>query len=157
MQQIGLSAIAIPAGLAQGAVQRDREQEHNADRGKDVVRAVLIEPVRVDLREYRRKTRLGHVMIDNDDVETGLGRGGKRFMRGGAAIDGDDDGRAVGFEAQQCRRVRAIPFAHPVGDIKRGRRADCRKETQQQRGGGRAVDIVITEHDDRLALLHGTK
>ena len=78
-------------------------------------------------------------------------------MRGCAAIDRDDDPRTVCFEAQQSRRIRAIAFAHPVGDIDRGMRTDGREETQQQRSRCCAVDIVIAKHDDRLAVPHGAQ
>ena len=94
-------------------------------------------------------------MIDDDDVEPGFGRGGKRLMRGSAAIDRDNDRRPVSFEAQESRRIWAIAFAHAIRDIERGGCADGSKEAQQQRGGCRAVDIVIAEHDDRRAIANG--
>ena len=92
------------------------------------MRAVVVEPVRIDLRKRGREARLGHVMIDDDDVEPGFGRGGKRLMRGRAAIDRDHDRCPVGFEAQESRRVWAIAFAHAVGDIERGACADRGEE-----------------------------
>ena len=36
-------------------------------------------------------------------------------------------------------------------------RADRRKKAQQQRRRGRAIDIVVAEHDDRLAVPDGAR
>ncbi len=151
LQEIGLGPAAIPAGLAQRAVERDDQQKGDPDRGERAVRARLVEPVRIDHGERARQQRLRDVMIDDDHVEPGLGRGRQRVMRGRAAIHRHDDRRPLGLEAQQRRRVRPIAFAQPVGDIDRGIAADRRKKAQQQGRRGRAVDIVIAEHDDPLA------
>ena len=91
-------------------------------------------------------------MVDDDHVEPGLGRGGERLVRGGAAIDRDDDMGTVGLEAQQGGRVGAVTLAQPVRHIDRGVAADCREEAQQQGRRGRAIDVVVAEHHDALAL-----
>ena len=51
LQQIGLGPVGVPAGLAQRAVDRDRQQKGDADRGERAMRAGLVEPVRVDDRD----------------------------------------------------------------------------------------------------------
>ena len=55
LQQIGLGPVAVPAGLAQGAVQRDDQQERDPDRREHPVRALFVEPVRVDQRQRVRQ------------------------------------------------------------------------------------------------------
>ena len=49
--------------------------------------------------ERARQKRLAHVMVDDDYVEPGFGRGGQCFMRGRAAINRHDDCRPLGLEA----------------------------------------------------------
>ena len=107
LQQVGLgSAAAVPAGLAQRAVDRDDQQKGDADRRQRAMRAALVEPVRVDDRDGARQQRLGDVMIDDDDLEPGLGGVGQRQMRSRAAIDGDDDAAPL----RRCRRSSAGVF-----------------------------------------------
>ena len=58
-----------------------------------------------------------------------LCRRGERRVRGDAAIDGDDDRGALALELQQRRRVRAVAFALPVGDIERRLRRRPRRRS----------------------------
>ena len=46
------------------------------------------------------------VMIDDDDIEAGGGRGGEGIVRGDAAIDGDDERYAV--RAADCSSAGAF-------------------------------------------------
>ncbi len=55
LQQIGLGTVAVPSGLAQGAVQRDHQQISDANRREHAVRAFLVEPVRIDHRQRARQ------------------------------------------------------------------------------------------------------
>ncbi len=61
--------IAVPAGLAQRAVDADAEQEGDADRGELLVRARVVDPVGVDDGDGVGQRQLGLVMIDHDQVE----------------------------------------------------------------------------------------
>jgi hypothetical protein len=151
LQQVGLEPLSVPAGLAQPTVNGDSEQEGDPDRGKRAVRARLVEPVRIDDRNGSRQQRLADVMIDDDHVEPGFLRGGEWLVRRRAAIDRDHDRSALVPQAQQRGRVRPIAFAETVGHIDRGAGADRREKAQQQRRRGRAVHIVVAEHDDLLA------
>ncbi len=58
------------------------------------------------------------------------------------------------MQLQQRRRIGTVPLLAAVGNIDADIAADSAEETQQQRRGRRAVDIVVAEHDDALALLH---
>ncbi len=91
-------------------------------------------------------------MIDDDDVEPGLGRGRKRRMRAGAAIDGDRHRDALRLEPQQRRRVRAVALALAVGDVEPDAAADGGEKALNERRRGRAVDIVVAEDGDELAV-----
>ena len=87
--------VAVPAGRAQRAVDADAQQEGDADGGELLVRALVVDPVGIDHRERLGQRQLGLVMVDHDDVEPGLARLGERLVGGDAAIDRDDDRRAL--------------------------------------------------------------
>ena len=69
------------------------------------MRALLVEPVRVDDRGRARQRRFADMVVDDDDFEPGIGRVGKRLMRIGPAIDGDHDAHPLLAQAQQGRGV----------------------------------------------------
>ena len=70
-QQVRLGPVGVVAGRAQRAVESDDEQERDTDGGELAEAARVVEPVRVDHGGGRRQLRLGHVMVDDDDVEAG--------------------------------------------------------------------------------------
>ena len=119
------------------------------------MRAGLVEPVRVDHGNRERQQRLGDMVVDDDEVEPRHPRRLQRIVRGGAAIDADDEAGALFLQLEQGRDVGPIAFAHAVGNVDRAVRADCRKKPQQQRRRGRAVDIVVAEDDDLFAVADG--
>ena len=126
--QVGFGAVpGIPAHLAQRAVDRDDEQKGDADRRQAAMRALLVEPIRVDDRRRARQQRFGDVMIDDDDLEPGFGRFGERQMRICPAIDRHDDPHSFLAQAQQGRRVRAVALAQAVRHIDPGSAADAAK------------------------------
>ena len=76
-------------------------------------------------------------------------------MRICPAIDRHDDPHSFRAQAQQGWRVRAVALAQAVRHIDPGSAADRREKPRQQRGRGRAVDVVIAKYGDRLAVAHG--
>ena len=159
LAQIGLGAArpGVPAGLAQPSVDTDRQQECHAHRRHLLVRAVVIDPVGIDHRNGLWQRDLGHVVVDDDGVEPcplGLGQW---LESGHTAIDGDDDCSPIGLQLQQRGRVRPITFLAAVRNIDVDIAAYGAEKSQQQRRGGRAVDVIVAEHDNPLALLHGLR
>ncbi len=154
LQQIGLARAApYQPACAQRAVDRDDQQKGDPDRGERAMRARLVEPVGLTTASARRQQRLGDMMIDDDR------RRARRRPPPPAARAPSSPQSTVtttsapsSLQAQQRRRVRAIAFAQPVGDVDPRRAADRREKTQQQRRRGRAVDVVVAEHGDRLAV-----
>ena len=92
-------------------------------------------------------------MIDHNDVEPGIGRVFQGREGGCAAIDGDHQRYALILQLHQRRRVGAVAFSDAVGHIDRHVAPDGREKPGQQRAGTRAVDIVIGEHANLLAVI----
>ncbi len=113
----------------------------------------VVEPLRVDDGARRRQALASEMMIDDDDIEARRCGGRQRLVRGHAAVDGDDQRYPLPPQLQQRRRVRAIPLAQPVGNVQQRRGAHRREKAQQQRRGGRPVDIIVAEDGDALARL----
>ena len=100
LQQVGLRPRrAEPAAPPEHAVGRDHHQEHDTDGGEGAMRGALVQPVRVDHRERGRQRRLGDVMVGDDDVEPDALGLIQRREGGDAAIDRDDEGRALGLQS----------------------------------------------------------
>ncbi len=115
----------------------------------------IVGPFRVDQSEHaRRHGPIGAVMVEHDHLGTGAERR-ERLGARRAAIDADDQPRSPRRQAQQRRRVRAVAFDQPVGDVRDHRAAESAEEAGHQRGGTGAVHVIVAEHRDRLAPLHG--
>ena len=65
----------------------------------------IVLPVGVDHRERGRQRLVGLVVVDDDDLGAGRVGGGDGGLGRGAAIDGEDETRAL------LRRVRQAPLA----------------------------------------------
>ncbi len=76
---------------------------------------------------------------------------GKRLEGHRAAIDRDDQARSLGAEPHQRLAARPVSLEQAIGDIVPGLEAQIAQQADQQRGAGRAVDVVIAE--DRHPLL----
>ena len=70
------------------------------------------------------------------------------------AVDRHDEAGALGDERLDRARVGAVALEQAVGDIDARGDAVMGEEAAQQRGGRRAVDVVVAEQRHRLALLH---
>ena len=153
--QIGLRPVLEPAPPAQRPVERDQQQEGHADRGKRLVRAVLVQPVRVHHRDRRRQRRFGDMVVEHHDIEARGLRSRQRFVGRDAAIDRQHQADALAMQAQQGFGIGAVPFGDPVGHIEAQGHAQIGEIAVQQGGGGCAVDIVIAEHGHRFAVFQG--
>ncbi len=151
MQEVRLGAIAVPARRAQPAVHGNHQQEHDADGREIAIPGKLVLAVRIDHGDRGRQGLGGLMVVGHDHVEAGLGGGIQRRVGGRAAIDGDDEVRALGLELEKRRRVRAVAFLLAIRDIGQKPAADRLEEALQERRRGRAVDIVIAEHGHGLA------
>ena len=151
-QKIGLGTLRGPkAAGAQHAVDRHHGHEGQAHRGEMAEAGKIVAPVRIDDRHGRRQHLVGLVVIDDDDVDTERARFHERLDAGGAAIDRHQERGAARGERPHRLDVGAIAFEQPVGNVDQRVDAGLAQEARQQRGGGRAVDVVIAEHGDRLA------
>ena len=92
------------------------------------------------------------MVVNDDDIETGVGGRRQGLMGRGAAIDGDDHRSAALLELQQRLDIRSVAFLEAVGNIGRRAAADGDEETRQQRRRCRPVDVVIAEDADRVAV-----
>ena len=150
--QVGLGPGGEPAGVAERSVEPDQEQEGDADGGQLAAARAVVEPVGIDHGGGLGQAGLGDVMVDDDDVEPGAPRLGQRLVGADPAVDGHDHPHPVVLEAQKRRRVGAVAFRQPIGNVDLGARADRREIAREQRRRGRAVDVVVAEHDHPLAV-----
>ena len=92
-------------------------------------------------------------MVDDDHVEPGGACFLERVERLRAAVDAHRDARAPRLELDQRFARRAVAFHQPVGDVDDRLDVEPPEQQRQQRRAGRAVDVIIAEDGDRLALL----
>ena len=96
VEQVGLRAQHVPeAALAQLAVDGDYGHEHEADRRQMVEPRQIILPVRVDQCVDRRQGLVRLMMVDRHHVEAERLRLHERLDAGRAAIDRDQELRAL--------------------------------------------------------------
>ncbi len=157
VDQPGFGAAIEPAPPTQGADQRGTEQEGDADRRQMPVRGpfAFVEAVGVDQGQRPGKFGGAFVVIDDDHIGLRFGGHVERLERLSAAIDGDDQVGAVAFEPDERFARGAVSLHQPVGDIGAGVVAELADQQDEERGGGRAVDVVIAEHHDGFARRYG--
>ncbi len=78
-------------------------------------------------------------------------------MRGGAAVDGDDQAVSRCGQPAQRRRVRSVAFADPIGDVDGHVGAEAAEKSDEKGAGGRAVNVVVAENGDRLIVNDGRR
>ncbi len=138
---------------AQAPVERHQRQEDHAGGAEMAEAREVVEAVRVDEGVHRREHLGRAVMVEHHHVHAeapGLGQG---LVPGGAAIDGDEEGRALLGEHPHRRDVGAVAFRDAVGDVEPVGHAEVAQRARQQGGTRRPVDVVIAEDRDLLALL----
>ena len=114
----------------------------------------IVEPVRID-HDGVRQMLVGLVMVEHDHVHAEPARLGEWLDAGGAAIDGDQQRRAAAGKRADRFDVRAVAFEDAIRDVNDRIEAADAEIAREQRGRRRAVDIVVAEDRDLLALLHG--
>ena len=133
-EEIGLRTLERPkSARAQRAVERNDSHEHEADGGEMAELRQVIEPVGIDHGERGRKHFVGLMVVDHDDVEAELARFCERLVAGGAAIDSDEQARALRGERADRLRVRSVAFEQAVGNV------DDRSEVRNGAGNARAA------------------
>ena len=145
--------LAVPTGVPERAVDRDREQEGDADGGELAAVIDLVEPVGIDHRDRLGERRLGDMVVEHDDVEPPGGGLGESLARRRPAIHRDHQGNALRLERAKPAGIGAVALGHPVRDVDREAVSDRAEKTQQKRRRGRAVDVVIGEHPDPFAVV----
>ncbi len=130
-------------------VRLDQHQEHDRGGAEMAEFAAFILPVRVDHGEGGGQRLAAKMVVEDDDIRP-LG-GGDGVMAEGAAIDTDDE-VVLSCKPRHRGHVRAIAFVDPVGDIERGIPPRRPQPGQEQRGRCTAVDVVIGEDGDPLAV-----
>ena len=155
-EQIGLGHLRVPeAALAQLAIDRDQRDQHEADGGEMAEAGEIVEPVRIDQRVDLRQLGAGLVMIDHDHGHAEPLRFGQRLDAGGAAIDGDEQRGALGRQPANRFDVGAVAFKDAVGNVDQRIEPAMAQMPGEQRRRGRAVDVVVAEDRDLLALRGG--
>ena len=91
------------------------------------------------------------MMVDDDDGHAELPRFRQRLEAGGAAIDGDQQRRALAREHAHGFDVGAVAFEDAVGNVDQRIEPAMAQMPGQQRRRGRAVDVVVAEDRDLLA------
>ena len=155
-EQVGFGRAAVEALAAQRARGRHQKQEHDAGGGEMALTREIVLPVGIEHGIGRRQSLVGLVVVDDDDFGAGLVGGGDGGLCRGAAIDREDEPRAV-FAPRPASASgrRAVAFGEPVGNISRHALPMGAQEALDQRHGGRAVDVVVAEHGDRLVGPYG--
>ena len=111
----------------------------------------IVGPVRVHQRIDLGQFVAGLVMVDDDDRHAELACFRQRLEAGGAAIDGDEQRRALARKRAHRLDVGAIALEDAVGDVDQGIEPAMAQMPGQQRRRGRAIDVVIAEDRDLLA------
>ena len=93
------------------------------------------------------------MVIENDDIEAELARFRNRLMAHRAAIDGDEQRRALLRQRIDRLHIRAIALKNAIRNMDKKRRSGSAEKIRQQRRRAGAIDVVVAEDGDRLARL----
>ena len=105
----------------------------------------IVLPVRIDQRIGRRQRLVGLMMVDDHHVEAELLRLGERRDAGGAAIDRDQQPRALLGERAHGFGVRPVALEQAIRNVDQRIAAGVAQEPRQHRRRGGAVDVVVAE------------
>ncbi len=144
---------AVPeACLAQSAIERDERHEDDA-RGAEIAEAgEVVLTVGVNERRRFRQRLRGLMVIEHDHIKAKLARDLERLAADGSAVDRHHERRASRGEILNGFDIGAIALGHAVGDVDDRLQPAGVQIFGQQRRAARAVDIVIAEDGDLLAV-----
>ena len=145
----------VVAALAELARCCHQQHEHDAGRAEMAEPGDVVLPVGVHERCHVGEALVGLVVIDHDDVGAQGGSDRERIEARRAAIDGDDEFRAVLDETFDGLGIGAVALGEAIGNIDARIEPVRLKKTLQQRGRAGAVDVVVSEYGDGLATLDG--
>ena len=150
-EQIRLRHLGGPESpRAQFPVDRDQRHQHQANRGEMAEAGEIVRAVRVHQRIDDRQLVAALMMVDHDHRHAEPLRLGQRLEAGGAAIDGDQQRRALFGEHAHGFDVGAVAFENAIGNVNQRIEPAMAQMPRQQRRRGRAVDIVVAEDRDLL-------
>ncbi len=145
----------VVAALTKLARRRDEGHERDAG-GAEVAQArEIILAVGVHNGRNVGKAHIGLMMVEDHDIGAERLRHGKGIEAGHAAVDGDDQAGAILNEPLDGRRVRAVALEDAVGDVDAGVTAVGRQKAPHQGGRAGAVDVIVAENGNGLALHYG--
>ena len=127
------------------------------DRGEMAEAGEIVGPVRIHQRIDLGQLVAGLVMIDHDHGHAEPLGFGQRLEAGGAAIDRDQQRRALRGQRAHGLGVGAIALEQPVGNVDQRIEPAMAQMPGEQRRRGRAVDIVVAEDRDLLAPHGGVR
>lgn len=105
----------------------------------------------------RRHHRSQTVVVGDDHVQADVVGVLHLKHRANAAVDGDDQVSAFGFQLGQGLDVQAVPFIDAVGDVRPYQipvYPQAAQRLRQQHSAGHAVGIKITVDDDRFFVIN---
>ena len=146
LEQVGLGAQHMPeAALAQLPVHRDHGHEHKADRSEMVEPRKIVLPVRVDQRIDRRQGLVRQMMVDRHHIEAKRLGFNERLDAGRAAIDRDEELRALPGERAHRFGVRAIAFEQAIGNVDQRLKPAMAQEPREHCRRRRTVHVVVAD------------
>src|SRR5688572_16111960 len=104
---------------------------------------------------YTRVVTVPLMVISDDQVNSALAADLGLLDGGDAAVDRDDQPRAVGADLGEGLFVEAVAFFDAVGDVVVDFAAELADRVPEDGSGGDAVDVVIAVDDDLLSVADG--
>ena len=111
------------------------------------------QPVGIDRRDDGGCRTFRLVVIQHHDIGV-AGDKAECLGRRCAAVDADDQARAAQHQRVQCWAVGTIAFHHAVRHVVQDLAAKLPQQGHHQRRAASAIDIVVAEYPDSLAMLH---
>ena len=91
------------------------------------------------------------MVVEHDNVDAARSGALQRLEAGRAAIDADDQPRALADERVDRLGVRPITLEDAIGNVDARDEPERCEHIMKERRGGRAVNVVVAENGDRLA------
>ncbi|KAH2808295.1 hypothetical protein KXV85_006041, partial [Aspergillus fumigatus] len=127
---------------------------HEADSGQIAEPGEIVRPVRVHQRVALGQLFAALVMVDDDDGHPELPGFRQRLDAGGAAIDRYQQRGALACQHAHRFSVGAVALEQAIGDVDQRIEPAMPQVPGEQRRRRRAVDVIVAEDRDLLAL-HG--